>query len=160
MTFAIRRIRKNDAGEIVRLFRELTQYIRKVGGRADPNFNEQAYLQDGFERRLFEGWAAIADKRIVGYLIGHLGYEVEMASKIFYVINLYVATNHRRSGVARSLMKNAARFAVKNGARGMIWTNDKKNRETRDFYLTLGAKKLELDVMAIKNKDLLQFVKS
>jgi ribosomal protein S18 acetylase RimI-like enzyme len=55
------------------------------------------------------------------------------------VIDLCVASAHRRRGVGRALVHAVARSAHARGATDLLWAVNRHNAEARAFYERLGA---------------------
>ena len=144
MTIAIsvRLFRKADAVPVCRLFRQFNDYLKSLGGHPAYKFTPARFLKDGFGASpAFVGWVAVCDKKIIGYLIGHLGYETDIAARIFHIIDLYIDIKFRRHGAASSLINAAAIYARQHDVKAMFWTVKKSNANAIKFYKTLGGKK-------------------
>ena len=74
---------------------------------------------------------AVEDEIIVGIILGSVN------SGIFYVEDLIVAKNKRKSGIGKMLMKQAEDFAKKLGAH-KAWLLTGKNWGVKGFYEKLG----------------------
>ena len=113
----IRAAKRSDSEEIGDMAMGFADYLRSLGDKTNFRFNAKTYLRDGFERNpAFKGLVAEVDGRCAGYLLYHFGYDTDRATKIVYVVDLYVRENYRRRGVARALMEATRAIAKKPGA--------------------------------------------
>jgi ribosomal protein S18 acetylase RimI-like enzyme len=61
-------------------------------------------------------------------------------TRSLYLKELYVATEHRRSGVGRTLMTSLIAMANDHGCTRVEWTTDSSNMAAQAFYTSLGLK--------------------
>ncbi len=151
MTISVRPIRKKDAKAVCKLVWEFTTYLRNFGRKYEFKITESIFKRDGFgPNRAFVGWVAIQDKKIVGYLTGNFVYELEIAARLFYIVDLYVTPSCRRAGVGKALVKCAARYTAQHKGKGLFWSIYYKNSLAKNFYKKLGAiEKNTLDLMIL-----------
>lgn len=90
---------------------------------------------------LFEAW--VAQERVNAPLIGHAmitkSYDVRRACPSLVLCELYVAPEHRRSGLARKMMSAVARRARDLGARELAITTGVENAVAQKFFAAVGA---------------------
>src|ERR671937_136814 len=111
MTVAIRAATMSDAEAIGRLAAEFQDYLRSLGDRTEFDFGASHYVRDGFgEDPAFAGLVAESGDAVVGYLLYHDGYEID----------LYVQAAWRRQGIGESLMRRAAEVGRARGAQLML----------------------------------------
>jgi ribosomal protein S18 acetylase RimI-like enzyme len=140
----IREATQDDAGDIVALYDELTDYLRSLGDTTDFQFNSRTYLRDGFgDKPAFKGLVAKVGDNVIGYLLYHLGYDTDLAARTLHVIDLYVRPAYRLQGVGRALMKRAAEICAVAGGKRLYWFVYSPNRPAFSFYERLGAQYLK-----------------
>jgi len=140
----IRKATRDDACDIGTLAGESAEYLRSLGDTTDFQFNTATYLRDGFgDSPAFQGLVAEIDNDVVGYLLYHFGYEVDLAMRILYVIDLYVRPANRLQGIGRELMKRAGEICTAAGGKGLFWSVYSPNRPAFQFYERLGARYLK-----------------
>jgi GNAT superfamily N-acetyltransferase len=140
----IREATRDDAADICALFNEFTEYLRSLGNSANPQFNTSTYLRDGFgDNPAFHGLVAEIDSEIVGYLLYHFGYEVELAIRNLHVIDLYVRPSNRLQGVGQALIERAGEICAAAGGNRLSWFAYSPNNPAFRFYERLGARYLK-----------------
>ena len=143
-----------DAERVVALYHEFTRYLRSLGDKAENRLTPDIYRRDGFgEDPAFSGLVAEFDREVVGYLLYHFGYDAELAARVMFVIDLYVAKEHRMRGIGTSLMNHAKSICCKSDVDEIVWSVYKPNIGAHDFYKRLGAESIDdLDYMRLKVK--------
>ena len=152
----IRDATRDDAHDIVALFDEFTSYLRSLGDDAHNNFNADTYLQDGFgDNPAFQGLVAEVEGEIVGYLLYHFGYEVDLAVRTLHMVDLYVRPANRLQGVGKALIKRAGEICTAAGGKRLYWFVYSANRPAFNFYERLGAQYLkDLEPMYLPLEDI------
>lgn len=76
----------------------------------------------------------------VGYALWNVGYDMQYGTKTLDIVDLFVKPEHRRRGIARSLMREMAAVAAERGYRFMTVKTFTQNHEANAFYPACGAK--------------------
>jgi ribosomal protein S18 acetylase RimI-like enzyme len=138
---AVRPATRDDAQSVARMWNDFARYLRDLGDTDEQNFSIEKYLRDGFgDDPAFSGFIAERDSNPVGYLLYHFGYDVDQATRVVHIVDLWVDPGARRGGVARALMCAAAERGRAKGATEMIWSVFAPNKLAADFYERLGAR--------------------
>jgi GNAT superfamily N-acetyltransferase len=155
MTVAIRPLTAADADSYIRMWSNFAGYLRNLGDSDEQGMTKEKFLRDGFgPDPAFAGLIAEAEGRPQGYLLYHLGYDVDRAIRILHVADLWVEPDQRRHGVGRALMAAAAEVARRKNAPELIWAVFKPNKLAVAFYERLGAEYFrEIDFMHIAAQD-------
>jgi ribosomal protein S18 acetylase RimI-like enzyme len=141
MTVTIRAITSGDAEAVVGMWRAFSRYLRELGDSDEQNFSVERYLRDGFGADpAFSGFIAEQGAAPAGYLLYHFGYDVDQATRVVHIVDLWVDPGARRAGIGRRLMAAAAERARAKGATAMIWSVFAPNKLAADFYQRLGAR--------------------
>lgn len=141
MDFIIRPAEASDAQIIGKLAAEFIEYLRSLGDDAELKFNATVYLRDGFgENPAFSGIIAEKGDEIVGYLLYHFGYDVDYATRILHVVDLYVSEKSRKSGIGKALMERAGEICRAAGGTQLFWAVYAPNKAAIRFYEGLGAR--------------------
>ncbi len=144
MSIRIRAAAATDAERVVNLYDEFTQYLRRLGDSADCHLTPDIYRRDGFgPNAAFFGLIAESDSEVVGYLLYHFGYDSELAARTMYIMDLYVAEEHRMRGAGASLMAHARSICRNSDVMEIVWSVYKLNHTARKFYQRLGAKLID-----------------
>jgi len=144
MRFSIRQAVREDAISVEGLEREFSSELRSIGISSESSFSAESYLRDGFgPNPAFSGLVADSGTEILGYLLYHLGYEVEDAARILYVIDLYVRNDSRREGIGRALLEEATRVCRELGGSQVCWSVYASNSLALGFYEGIGASYIE-----------------
>jgi GNAT superfamily N-acetyltransferase len=102
-----------------------------------------ALRADGFgQSPRFEALVAECEGRPAGLALYFFTYSTWTSRNGIYLEDLYVASQYRRSGVARALMKALARIAVAHDCRRLQWVVYRDNASAVRFYESLGAVQL------------------
>jgi len=137
----IREATRDDANIVGVLAAEFADYLQSLGDQTSFQFNARTYLRDGFgDKPAFEGLVAEIDEEIVGYLLYHFGYDVDLAMRILHVVDLYVRPAYRLRGVGQALMERAREICATAGGKGLFWSVYSPNRSAFKFYERLGAR--------------------
>ena len=144
MGVSVRPAVREDAELIFALMLEESAYFQSLGVSDESVFNVESYLRDGFgPDPAFAGLVADTGAEICGYLLYHLGYDIDDAARVLYVMDLYVRSGSRRLGVGRGLMETAATLCRKLGGSQILWSVYNQNASAFAFYENLGAKYVE-----------------
>jgi ribosomal protein S18 acetylase RimI-like enzyme len=151
MTVTVRPIRREDAESIIGMAQEFGAYLKSLGDPWEPKFTQEIYLRDGFgQNPAFGGAICEEAEKPLGYLLHSPNYDVDLACRSLFVIDLWVRPWTRRLGVGRRLMEAAKEQAQKNGAGYLFWSIYKPNVLARRFYDGIGGKAIDdLDFMTL-----------
>jgi ribosomal protein S18 acetylase RimI-like enzyme len=152
MTVSLRTIAREDAENVVGMSHEFGAYLKSLGDSWEPHFTIERYLEDGFGANpAFTGVIAEEGGQPLGYLLHAPNYDVDLACRVLFIIDLWVRPWTRRLGVGRKLMDAAADAAREQKAGYLLWTVYKPNTIARQFYDGIGGKPVEdLDWMTLK----------
>ncbi len=141
MGIVVRPATRDDARSIARMWRDFAGYLRELGDTDNQSFSEDVFLRDGFgPDPAFFGFIAERHGNAVGYLLYHFGYDVDQATRVVHVVDLWVDPRARRAGIGRALMNAAAERGHAKGATEMFWSVFGPNKLAADFYERLGAR--------------------
>jgi len=139
----IRPIAPGDAADVVAMSQEFATYLRALGDSAPFNFDARAFREAGFgPNRAFDGVIAFLDRKPVGYLLFHFGYDVDRSMRLVHIIDLWVRESARRAGIGRALLADAARIGREFGAGELVWNVYDPNRLAFNFYESIGAERI------------------
>lgn len=144
-----------DAERVIALYEEFTRYLRGLGDNADAQLTVESYRRDGFgPNPAFYGLVAEHDNEVIGYLLYHFGYDSELAARVMFVVDLYIAEEQRMQGAGASLMGHVESICRDSEVNQIVWSVHKLNLAARDFYGRMGGKLIDdLDFMYLEVED-------
>ena len=93
--------------------------------------------------------------RPVGYCVYFITYSTFLARPGLWIEDIYIQPQARRQGLGRAVFTHLGRLARDKGFHRIEWAVLNWNRPAIDFYLGLGAKRLdEWDVYRLSGADL------
>jgi aminoglycoside 6'-N-acetyltransferase I len=96
----------------------------------------------------FLGWLALSGSQIIGCCIGNS--EPYYTGKIFYLRDLFITVKFQQAGVGRRLIAAMKHDAGISGINTVVLFT---NKQTSDFYIKSGFKKMEGMEMMISEKE-------
>ena len=135
---ALRRARRADVPEILRLIRALAEY-EKLSGEVVAT--EAALAQTLFgDRPTAEVLLAEEGNRAVGFALFFQNYSTFLGKPGIYLEDLFVEPASRGKGLGKQLLQAIARLAVERGCGRFEWAVLDWNEPAIGFYQSLGAK--------------------
>jgi GNAT superfamily N-acetyltransferase len=139
---SVRPIRPDDVPAAVALVRELAEYERAL--------HEVRLTEQQLTDRLFGdapavfGHVAVADDgvaagEVVGIALWFLNFSTWRGTHGIYLEDLYVAPQHRGSGLGKELLGTLAALCVERGYSRLEWSVLDWNTPSIDFYKAAGA---------------------
>jgi GNAT superfamily N-acetyltransferase len=140
---------RQDVPAMAALTEEFARYMRDLGDTTELRLDAEALERDGFGTDpAFRGLVAELSGQVVGFLLHHAGYDTDAATRLLFVVDLYVTESARGRGIGAALINEARRAATAAGATQLVWTVDRRNALARRFYEGIGARYVEeLDLM-------------
>ena len=116
MTFTVRPGLASDAEAVAALADEFVAYMRGLGDTAEAKFSAKTYLRDGFGADpAFYCLVAEESATVVGYVIYHYGYDVDMAARTLTIVDFFVTEACRGQGAGKALMTAAKQVCREQG---------------------------------------------
>lgn len=148
----VRVIRRGDVTAIATMMEEFDQHFAIMEGRRRRTLKRATARADleraGFGPRGFvTGLIAEEAGEACGYLLFHFGFNSNVRRGTMVVSDLFVRDKWRRHKVGHTLMERARQIALKRGCSQMDWTVWNMNPAAIAFYLGLGAKSVDDEIV-------------
>ena len=146
MTVTVRSLTAADADVVIAMNAAFVAHLAALG---DPDsdaqhFTREKYLVDGFGADpAFAGYIAEEGGAPLGYLLYCKGYNVDVAERLFFICDLWVAASARRKGVGRALMARCAADCRAWGGQRLEWNVYQPNKMASEFYRRLGGEVIQ-----------------
>ena len=137
----IRPARREDAGTVLELIRELAGYERLT--------HMLVATEDRLAEELFgpdtrvEALLGFADGAAVAYAVFFHNFSTFLGRKGLYLEDLFVRPDARRRGYGRAMLLHVARIAHQRGCGRFEWAVLDWNEPAIGFYESMGAKVLD-----------------
>jgi hypothetical protein len=155
-----RAVRRPNVRDTPRLAAHLAEMQRHYGEPVSDTMAAQAAAlacrpappADSFEPRTLI--AVDDDGQVLGSIVLNVTFPARMLARSLYVRDLYVAAAARRRGVARALLRAAARLTIEEGFCALDWTTDAANGGARTMYEGAGAREVSRVFYRLAGEDL------
>ncbi len=141
MNLRVRKARKQDSKEILRLIIELAKFEKL----APPSkAAQQRLIGDAFSKNPpFRIILAFDGDKAVGYAFYFFTYSTFLAKRTLYLEDIYINDKYRGCGAGKKLMEELFDIAKKKKCGRLEWIVLDWNKNAIDFYDRLGAKHMK-----------------
>ena len=130
----------DDVPVILDLIKQLAEYEKA----ADQVVATEELLHESlFEQRAAEVLLVEAGWRAVGFAVFFTSFSTWLARAGIFLEDLFVLPDERGKGYGKGLLVRLAQIAVERGCGRLEWNCLDWNQPSIDFYLSLGAEKME-----------------
>ena len=137
---AFRMAERKDVALILEFIRELANYEKMLDEVvATPELLEKWI----FDERKAEVIFALEGEQEVGFALFFHNFSTFLGRAGIYLEDLYVRPECRGKGYGKALVKELARIAVERGCGRLEWWCLDWNKQSIDFYLSLGAEPMK-----------------
>ena len=131
---------QDDVPVILDLIKQLAEYEKA----ADQVVATEDLLHESlFAQRAAEVLLVEVDGRAVGFAVFFTSYSTWLARAGIFLEDLFVLPDERGKGYGKGLLVHLAQIAVERGCGRLEWNCLDWNQPSIDFYLSLGAEKME-----------------
>lgn len=131
---------QGDVPVILDLIKQLAEYEKA----ADQVVATEDLLHESlFAQRAAEVLLVEVDGRAVGFAVFFTSYSTWLARAGIFLEDLFVLPDERGKGYGKGLLVHLAQIAVERGCGRLEWNCLDWNQPSIDFYLSLGAEKME-----------------
>jgi GNAT superfamily N-acetyltransferase len=147
----VRAIKPSDVDELATMMEEFDRHFAKMEGRR--RWLKRATARTDLKRAGFgprgflKGLIAEEKGEACGYLLYHIGFNANVRRETLVISDLFVRSKWRRHKVGNALMERARDIALKRGCSRMDWTVWNMNPQAIAFYLALGAKSVDDEIV-------------
>lgn len=132
--------KREDSSLILEFIKGLAQYEKMS--------NEVIADKDTLEQWIFDKQKAevifvLEDKKEVGFALFFHNFSTFVGRAGIYLEDLFVLPEYRKKGYGKGLLKELAKIAKERDCGRLEWTCLDWNKPSIDFYISLGAKKMD-----------------
>ena len=131
---------KEDCALILDFIRRLAEYEKMEN---EVVATKELLYEEIFEKKKAEVVFALDDGREVGFALYFHNFSTFLGRSGIYLEDLFVLPGYRGKGHGKALLKKLAGIAKERGCGRLEWSCLDWNKPSIDFYLSLGAKKME-----------------
>ena len=129
-----------DVPVILELIRQLAEYEQAAD---EVVATEEVLRKSLFEQHAAEVLLVEADGRSVGFAVFFTSFSTWLGLAGIFLEDLFVLPDERGKGYGKGLLQHLARIAVQRGCGRLEWNCLDWNQPSIEFYLSLGAEKME-----------------
>jgi GNAT superfamily N-acetyltransferase len=131
---------ESDVSLILSFIKALAEYEKM----ADEVVATEELMKEWiFEKKKAEVFFAVKDGREIGFALFFHNFSTFLGRAGIYIEDLYVLPEYRRRGYGKEILTETARIAVERGCGRLEWACLDWNEPSINFYLSLGAQKMD-----------------
>lgn len=81
-----------------------------------------------------ESIAVFDDEKLIAFMHFHTQINTWKIGKVYYLEDLFVSSEYRRQGIAKTLIEHLFELAQNNGYERVYWLTDKNNKPAQTLY--------------------------
>lgn len=139
-TVEIKKIRKEDAGVLYDMIREMAGYEHELDEVKTSKQKIEQTICNGMDANCFITWV---DGEPAAYVVYFYTYSTYLGCRNLYVEDVFVRPAYRNLGLGAKILRFMARLAIQEGCPRMDWTCLDWNTNAISFYKHLGASHLK-----------------
>ena len=132
---------ENDCAEILNFINLLAEYEKMQN---EVVATEELLKEWIFEKKKAEVIFAVEDGKKVGFALFFHNFSTFLGRAGIYLEDLFVLPEFRGKGYGKALLQKLAAIAVERGCGRLEWACLDWNKPSIDFYLSLGAKPMDI----------------
>lgn len=138
--FIIRQAERKDCALILSFIKALADYENM----SDEVVADEALLEEWiFDKQKAEVIFAVENGKEVGFALFFHNFSTFLGRAGIYLEDLFVLPEYRGNGYGKALLKRLAAITVERGCGRLEWSCLDWNQPSIDFYLSLGAKRMD-----------------
>lgn len=136
----IRQAERKDCAMILSFIKALAEYENML----DEVVADEALLEEWiFDKQKAEVIFAVEDGKEVGFALFFHNFSTFLGRAGIYLEDLFVLPEYRGKGYGKALLKKLAEITVERGCGRLEWSCLDWNQPSIDFYLSLGAVRMD-----------------
>ena len=136
----IRQAERKDCAMILSFIKALAEYEHML----DEVVADEALFEEWiFDKQKAEVIFAVADEKEVGFALFFHNFSTFLGRAGIYLEDLFVLPEYRGNGYGKALLQRLAAITVERGCGRLEWSCLDWNQPSIDFYLSLGASRME-----------------
>ena len=136
----IRQAERKDCAMILSFIKALAVYENML----DEVVADEALLEEWiFDKQKAEVIIAVEDGKEVGFALFFHNFSTFLGRAGIYLEDLFVLPEYRGKGYGKALLKKLAEITVERGCGRLEWSCLDWNQPSIDFYLSLGAVRMD-----------------
>ncbi len=136
----IRQAERKDCAMILSFIKALAEYEHMI----DEVVADEALLEEWiFDKQKAEVIFAVVDGKEVGFALFFHNFSTFLGRAGIYLEDLFVLPEYRGNGYGKALLQRLAAITVERGCGRLEWSCLDWNQPSIDFYLSLGASRME-----------------
>ena len=140
MSFEIRFAKNEEVSDILNFIKELARYENMED---EVVATEELLTKWIFEEKKANVVFGIEDGKKIGFALYFTNFSTFLGRPGLYLEDLFVLPEYRGKGYGKAILKHLAKFAYESGFGRMEWACLNWNKPSIDFYLKMGAKRME-----------------
>lgn len=136
-TIIFRYAERKDTALILQFIKELADYEKMLSEVVADEASLESWI---FDKQKAEVIFAVVDGKEVGFALFFHNFSTFLGRAGIYLEDLYVKEEYRGKGYGKAILKKLAEIAVERGCGRLEWWCLDWNKQSIDFYLSLGAK--------------------
>lgn len=138
--FIIRQAERKDCALILSFIKALADYENM----SDEVVADEALLEEWiFDKQKAEVIFAVENGKEVGFALFFHNFSTFLGRAGIYLEDLFVLPEYRGNGYGKAVLKRLAAITVERGCGRLEWSCLDWNQPSIDFYLSLGAKRMD-----------------
>ena len=142
---------ENDVGLILEFIKKLADYENRLDEVVASESDLKKWI---FDKNHAEVIFVTLDGKEIGFALFFLSFSTYLANANLHLEDLYIDPEYRGKGYGKALLKHLAKIVVDRGYGRFEWTCLSWNQSSIDFYLSLGAKKMDWNVFHLTGDEL------
>lgn len=139
-TLTFRNATREDTQLILKFIKDLARYEKLENEVVATVELLEEWL---FDKQKAEVIFAVVDGREVGFALFFHNFSTFLGRSGIYLEDLYVLPEYRGYGYGKSILKKLAQIAIERGCGRLEWWCLDWNKQSIDFYLSLGAEPMK-----------------